>query len=79
MAKYKVKSKECQLIVKLKLSFKEKLNERQLDFFSSKSIRGLLKAKLVRKGTIEYTGPNSSRGKYQYLKWRDLITNTYHK
>lgn len=57
MAKYKVKTKECQLIVRVKLSFKEKLNERQLEFFSSKYIRGLLKAKLVKKGTIEYSGP----------------------
>jgi hypothetical protein len=57
MAKYKVKTKECQLIVKVKLSFKEKLNERQLEFFSSKYIRGLLKAKLVKKGIIEYFGP----------------------
>lgn len=59
MAKYKAKTKDCQLIVKVKLSFREKLNERQLDFFSSKYIRGLLKAKLIKKGSIEYYGPIS--------------------
>lgn len=49
MAKYKVKAKECLLVVKVKLSFKEKLNTRQLDFFSSKYMRGLLKAALLKK------------------------------
>lgn len=57
MAKYKAKTKDCQLIVKVKLSFKEKLDERQLESFSNKYIRGMLKAKSVKKGTIEYTGP----------------------
>lgn len=57
MAKYKVKVKECLLVVKVKLSFKEKLNERQLDFFSGKYIRGLLKARLLKKNVIEYSGP----------------------
>ena len=36
MARYKVKGKDCQLKVKVKLSFKEEIDERQLDFFSSK-------------------------------------------
>lgn len=57
MAKYKVKAKECLLVVKVKLSFKEKLNARQLDFFSGKYIRGLLKARLLKKNVIEYSGP----------------------
>lgn len=57
MVKHKVKKKECQLTVKVKLSFKEKLNERQLDFFSAKYIGGLMKAKKIRKGVIEYYGP----------------------
>ena len=34
MAKYKTKTKECQLIVKVKLSSGEKINERELDFFT---------------------------------------------
>lgn len=60
MAKYKTKTKECQLIVKAKLSSGEKINERELDFFTRKYIRGLLKAKMVKKfgfTSIEYTGP----------------------
>ena len=60
MAKYKAKTKECQLIVKVKLSSDEKINERELDFFTRKYIRGLLKAKMVKKfgfTSIEYTGP----------------------
>ena len=43
MARYKVKGKGCQLKVKVKLSFREEIDERQLDFFSSKCIRGLLR------------------------------------
>lgn len=57
MAKYKVKAKGCQLEVKVKLSLKEKLNERQLDFFSGKYIRGLLKVQARKKNHIEYYGP----------------------
>ena len=44
MARYKVKGKDCQLKVKVKLSFKEEIDERQLDFFSSKYIRGLFES-----------------------------------
>ncbi len=57
MAKYKVKAKDCQLEVKVKLSLKEKLNERQLDFFSGKYIRGLFKVQTRKKNCIEYYGP----------------------
>ena len=61
MAKYKSKIKDCQLIVKVKLSSKEKIDERAMDFFSYKRIRGLLKARIINRlgGTsIEYSGPN---------------------
>ena len=34
MAKYKVKTRDCQLIVGVRLSLKEKINVTQLDFFS---------------------------------------------
>ena len=57
MAKYKVKAKDCQLEIKVKLSMKEKLNERQLDFSSGKYIRGLLKVQSKKKNSIEYYGP----------------------
>lgn len=57
MARYKVKGKDCQLKVKVKLSFKEEIDERQLDFFSSKYIRGLLKVQARKKNCIEFYGP----------------------
>lgn len=57
MAKYKIKVKDCQLEVKAKLSFKEKINDCQLDFFSGKTIRGLLKVQAKKKNCIEYYGP----------------------
>lgn len=57
MARYKVKGKGCQLKVKVKLSFREEIDERQLDFFSSKYIRGLLKVQARKKNCIEFYGP----------------------
>lgn len=60
MPKYKTKTKECQLIVRAKLSSGEIINEREMDFFQRKYIRGLLKATYIKKFTftgIEYTGP----------------------
>ena len=54
MTKYKVKTKNCQLIVRARLSSGEKINERELDFFTKKSIQGLLKARLVKKFGILY-------------------------
>ena len=57
MARYKVKGNDCQLKVKVKLSFKEEIDERQLDFFSSKYIRGLLKVQAKKKKCIEFYGP----------------------
>jgi hypothetical protein len=57
MVKYKIKAKECQLEVKVKLSLKEKINERQFEFFSGKYIRGVLKVRAKKKNCIEYYGP----------------------
>lgn len=60
MPKYKAKTKDCQLFVWAKLGSNEIINERELDFFSRKSIRGLLKAKYIKKlffTGIEYRGP----------------------
>ena len=88
MPKYKVKTKDCQLTVKVRLSFKEKLNERQLDFFSTKYIRGLLKAKVIKKGLIEYTGPlgislyerlKKNVTKYDFLFIMEQIVDTVQK
>lgn len=60
MPKYKDSIKEYQLIVQAKLSSGDRINERELDFFCRKNIRGLLKAKFVKKFLftgIEYSGP----------------------
>lgn len=57
MARYKVKTRDCQLEVKVKLSFKEEMDEHQLDFFSGKYIRGLLKVQAKKKKCIEFYGP----------------------
>lgn len=57
MAKYKVKVKGLELIVRAKLSSKEKVNARQLCFFSGKNLGGLLKAELIKNNLIEYRGP----------------------
>lgn len=57
MAKYKAKAKECQLTVRAKLSFKEKVDVRQIEFFSGKYIRGFLKVKVVKNSILEYYGP----------------------
>lgn len=60
MPKYSTKTKDCQLIVQVKTSSSEKINDRELDFFCRKPIGGLLKAKPVKKFLftgIEYTGP----------------------
>ena len=57
MAKCKAKIKNHTLLVKARLSFGEKWREKELDIFTRKYIRGLLKVKAARKGCIEYTGP----------------------
>lgn len=57
MAKFKAKTKDCLLIVKVKLPLGEKINEREFDFFSRKSIRGFFKARMVRKSVVAYSGP----------------------
>ncbi len=57
MAKIKVKVRNCRLNVKVRLSMKERLNERQLQVFSGKYIRGMLKVEEVKKHMVEYSGP----------------------
>lgn len=88
MAKYKVKAKDCQLEVKVKLSMKEKLNERQLDYFSGKYIRGLLKVQARKKNYIEYYGPigislferlKKSITRYDFLFIMEQIIDTTQK
>lgn len=88
MAKYKVKAKDCQIEVKVKLSLKEKMNERQLDFFSGKYIRGLLKVQARKKNCIQYYGPigislferlKKPMTKYDFLFIMEQIIDTTQK
>jgi len=55
--KFKEKTKDCHLIVKVKTSFGENIDERELDRFARVYLRGFLKPKQIRKNNIEYTGP----------------------
>lgn len=55
--KIKAKSKDCQLVVKVKTSLGETINEQELDRFARIYLRGFLKPKKVKKNQIEYSGP----------------------
>ena len=55
--KIKAKTKDYQLIVKVKLSFESTINEQELDFFSRKLFRGFLKPKITKRNVIDFTGP----------------------
>lgn len=57
MIRYKEKTKDCQLLVKVKLPFGSSVNSNELNMFAQKCLRGFLKPKLVKSSTIEYTGP----------------------
>lgn len=51
------KAKECRLMVKVKTSFNEAIDEKELDRFARVFLRCFLKPKLLKKNTIEYSGP----------------------
>ena len=55
--KFYAKRKDCYLIIKAKISFSEEIDNRELDLFSRKLIRGFFKCKLIKKRQIEYSGP----------------------
>lgn len=55
--KFKFKAKDCQLIVKVKTSFGEIIDDKELDRFARVFLRGFLKPKQIKKNVIEYTGP----------------------
>ena len=55
--KFKAKAKDCQLFVKVKASFSETIDEKELDRFARVYLRGFLKPKLVKKNVVEYAGP----------------------
>ncbi len=55
--KFKAKSRDCQLIVKVKTSYGETIDDKELDRFSRVFLRGFLKPKMIKKNQVEYTGP----------------------
>lgn len=55
--KLKIKSKDCQLIVKVKTSVGEIVDDKELDRFARVYLRGFLKPKKIKKNLFEYTGP----------------------
>lgn len=55
--KFKTKAKGCQLLVRAKTSFKDRIDEKELDRFARLRLRGFLKPTKKKKNRIEYTGP----------------------
>ena len=56
--KIKAKIKDFQLVVKVKTSFGESIDEKELEKFSSiLYLRGFFKAKLLKKNQVEYVAP----------------------
>lgn len=55
--KISAKTKDCRLLVKVKTSFRETIDEKELDRFARVYLRCFLKPKLVKHNLAEYTGP----------------------
>lgn len=55
--KIKAKKEDCHLVIKVKATFDEKIDEKELDKFARIYLRGFLKPRLIKKNQIEYTGP----------------------
>lgn len=55
--KFKAKAKDCQLSVKVKASFGEVIDDRELDRFRRVFLRGFLKPKMIKRNLVAYTGP----------------------
>lgn len=55
--KLKAKNKDCKLNVRVKTSFREKIDEKELERFVRVFLRGFLKPKIIKKNIVEYTGP----------------------
>lgn len=88
MAKYKVKTRGYQLIVKARLTLREKLDEGQFTLFSGKNIRGLLKAKRLGRNAVQYSGPigislaermKKPVSKYDFLFIMEQIVDIFQK
>ena len=57
MIRYKEKTKDCQLTVRVRLPFGSSVSDPELNFFSGKYLRGFLKPRRIRSNVMEYTGP----------------------
>lgn len=55
--RYKAKTKDCHLIVRVKTSFRESIDEKSLDAFARIYLRGFLKPRVIKKNYVEYAGP----------------------
>lgn len=55
--KFKAKTKDCQLIIRTKVSLGESIDSKELDRFARVFLRGFLKPRQIKKGVIDYTGP----------------------
>lgn len=60
MAKFKVNFKDSQIIVKSKLDKSELINQKEIDVFNSKFIRGLMRPKVNGNRKIEYLAPGNT-------------------
>ena len=59
MAKFKVSYKDSQILVKSKLDKTELVNQKEIDVFDSKFIRGLMRPKVIGSRKIEYLAPGN--------------------
>lgn len=55
--KFKVKAKDCNLTVRVKLTGSEAMDTVALNSFERLFLRGFLKPKMIRSNEVEYTGP----------------------
>lgn len=55
--RYKVKTQDCHLIVKVKTSWGEDIDERALETFARMHLQGFMKPMVIKRNAVEYTGP----------------------
>lgn len=58
--KFKISFKDSQVIVKSKLNKSDVINQREIEIFNSKFIRGLMRPKVIGNKKIEYLSPGNT-------------------
>lgn len=58
--KFKISFKDSQVIVKSKLNKSDVINQREIEIFNSKFIRGLMRPKVIGNKKIEYLAPGNT-------------------